>query len=74
MQKLRVGLRPTWKAAPFNGTTCVVRALLCKAQRLDERTRMKTSNERGASGWLFLWLIGIPVPLLLLLFFARGCT
>jgi hypothetical protein len=31
-------------------------------------------NEKGAIGWVLLWIIGIPVPLLLLLFLVRGCT
>jgi hypothetical protein len=31
-------------------------------------------QEKGAIGWLLLWLIGIPVPILLLLFLVRGCT
>lgn len=30
--------------------------------------------QRGKIGWLFLWLIGVPVPVLLLLFLVRGCT
>jgi hypothetical protein len=32
------------------------------------------STQRGKIGWLLLWLIGIPVPILLLLFLLRGCT
>lgn len=28
----------------------------------------------GKIGWILLWLVGIPVPILLLLFFVRGCT
>ena len=28
----------------------------------------------GKMGWLLLWLIGIPLPILLLLFVLRGCT
>lgn len=32
------------------------------------------SSQRGAAGWGFLWLIGIPVPVLLALFVMRGCT
>lgn len=28
----------------------------------------------GKVGWIFLWLIGIPVPILLVLFLLRGCT
>jgi hypothetical protein len=28
----------------------------------------------GAAGWGLLWLIGIPIPVLLVLFLLRGCT
>jgi hypothetical protein len=31
-------------------------------------------NETGALGWGLLWLIGIPVPILIILFLVRGCT
>jgi hypothetical protein len=31
-------------------------------------------NQTGAMGWILLWAIGIPVPILLLLFMVRGCT
>ena len=31
-------------------------------------------SERGAIGWVLLWLIGIPVPILIALFLIRGCT
>lgn len=31
-------------------------------------------SERGAIGWVLLWLIGIPIPLLLAFFLLRGCT
>jgi hypothetical protein len=34
----------------------------------------KNEKEKGAAGWVFLWLIGIPVPILLILFLLRGCT
>lgn len=30
--------------------------------------------EQGKAGWILLWLIGIPVPILLILFLLRGCT
>ncbi len=39
---------------------------------------MKTFKGIGAQagkvGWLLLWLLGIPVPILLFLFLIRGCT
>lgn len=30
--------------------------------------------EAGRIGWVLLWLLGIPVPILLGLYFLRGCT
>jgi hypothetical protein len=38
------------------------------------KTKMNRPRESGALGWAFLWLIGIPVPLLLIFFLLRGCT
>jgi hypothetical protein len=35
---------------------------------------MQLLNQKGAIGWILLWLIGIPVPILVLLFLVRGCT
>ena len=32
------------------------------------------SNQRGAIGWILLWALGIPIPILLVLFMVRGCT
>jgi len=28
----------------------------------------------GAAGYILLWLLGIPIPVLLLFFLLRGCT
>ncbi len=38
--------------------------------RRSRRWRM----ESGKIGWILLWLIGVPVPVLLVLYFLRGCT
>ncbi len=35
---------------------------------------MKRSREAGKIGWIFMWLLGIPIPILLILFVLRGCT
>jgi hypothetical protein len=29
---------------------------------------------QDAVGWIILWLLGIPIPILLILFLIRGCT
>jgi hypothetical protein len=31
-------------------------------------------KEVGATGYILLWLLGIPIPILLLIFLLRGCT
>jgi hypothetical protein len=38
---------------------------------------MKTSEQasvKGAAGYILLWLLGIPIPILFLIFLLRGCT
>ena len=38
---------------------------------------MKLTNkikEAGALGYMLLWLLGIPIPVLLLIFLLRGCS
>jgi hypothetical protein len=32
------------------------------------------ASEEGKVGWILLWLLGIPIPILLVLFLLRGCT
>jgi hypothetical protein len=34
----------------------------------------KSKLESGKVGWIFLWLLGVPIPVLLVLFLLRGCT
>ena len=30
--------------------------------------------QTGRVGWALLWLLGVPIPILLILFLLRGCT
>lgn len=32
------------------------------------------NNQEGKVGWALLWLLGVPIPVLLILFVLRGCT
>lgn len=32
------------------------------------------NKEEGKMGWILLWLLGIPIPILIILFLLRGCT
>ncbi|HEU4602539.1 MAG TPA: hypothetical protein VFS24_11245 [Steroidobacteraceae bacterium] len=36
------------------------------------KTRMQ--KQEGKIGWILLWLLGVPIPVLLVLFLLRGCT
>jgi hypothetical protein len=38
------------------------------------RFRNKLRQQQGKVGWILLWLLGIPIPILLVLFLLRGCT
>ncbi|HEX4974227.1 MAG TPA: hypothetical protein VJ299_05590 [Steroidobacteraceae bacterium] len=40
------------------------------------RTKLRLAREReqGKVGWILLWLLGVPIPILLVLFLLRGCT
>ena len=31
-------------------------------------------GQAGKAGWILLWLVGVPIPILLILFVLRGCT
>lgn len=40
-----------------------------KGMKLKERI-----EQLGATGYILLWLLGVPIPILLLFFLLRGCT
>jgi hypothetical protein len=31
-------------------------------------------SKSGAAGYLLLWLLGVPAPILLIIFLLRGCS
>jgi hypothetical protein len=41
------------------------------AQRISAGER---ARQDGRVGWIVLWLLGVPIPVLLVLFLLRGCT
>ena len=47
-----------------------------KASRegLKERGTAMRNTEEGKVGWVLLWLLGVPIPILVVLFLMRGCT
>jgi hypothetical protein len=35
---------------------------------------MDWKSETGKIGYILLWLLGVPIPILLVIFALRGCT
>ena len=31
-------------------------------------------RQTGKLGWILLWAMGVPIPILIVLFLLRGCT
>lgn len=47
------------------------------AQGMQETLRVHGTAARyqhGKTGYILLWLIGVPIPFLLLVYLLRGCT
>ena len=41
--------------------------------RADRGNERGLRQQAGRVGWVVLWLLGIPIPVLLVLFVLRGC-
>jgi len=39
-----------------------------------ERFRQWRRRQEGKMGYILLWLLGVPIPVLFLIFLLRGCT
>ena len=37
-------------------------------------TRLLESEDRGAIGYIVMWLLGVPASVLFVIFLLRGCT
>lgn len=38
------------------------------------RERGNPGKQKGAMGYIFAWLLGVPIPILIIIFLLRGCT
>ncbi|HEX4333542.1 MAG TPA: hypothetical protein VH040_15495 [Usitatibacter sp.] len=41
--------------------------------RLDALKERFGNKQRGGIGYIFLWLLGVPIPVLILISLLRGC-
>ena len=40
----------------------------------ERRRKAEHRADSGRVGWVLLWLLGVPLPILLVLYLLRGCT
>ena len=68
------------RAAAAEVSTQVVARLVGKPSifKRERTSRVMQLSDKiktaGATGYILLWLLGIPLPILLLIFLLRGCT
>jgi hypothetical protein len=43
-------------------------------QSLPSRRERWRERQRGKIGYILLWLLGVPIPLLFLFYLLRGCN
>jgi hypothetical protein len=65
-------LAGTFFANPTNGQ--VTFTSLSRTSLRKTSTMRKLIDRSGKVGYILLWLLGVPIPILLLIFLLRGCT
>jgi len=61
----------------LNQSKQILRPMKSYHKRRERKSEMRLTSkmkEAGATGYILLWLLGIPIPILLLIFLLRGCT
>jgi hypothetical protein len=41
---------------------------------MSQRIRNTLKAQSGKIGYILLWLLGVPIPILILVYLLRGCT
>jgi hypothetical protein len=45
-----------------------------KPSRNGANSMAEHQDKQGKIGWILLWALGVPIPVLIVLFLLRGCT
>ena len=57
-----------------SGVQCGVNEENAMKHNIPQLPNTSPKKQEGAIGYIFLWLIGVPIPLLFVFFLLRGCT
>jgi hypothetical protein len=67
--------------APLSHTVHVIQPNLRTQSTPPEHRAMEEKDitpvadkQRGGIGYILLWVLGVPIPVLILIFLVRGCT
>ncbi len=41
---------------------------------MNDQSTPTPRKQKGGIGYVLLWLLGVPIPVLILIFLVRGCT
>jgi hypothetical protein len=66
--------QPDCGSSVIEASSCANKELPIGQERKSEMRLTNKIKEAGATGYILLWLLGIPIPILLLIFLLRGCT
>ena len=53
---------------------CNCRPRILPPTQKEKIMRLFSGSREGKLGWILLWALGVPIPILLILFLVRGCT
>lgn len=59
--------RGLWRAVCFG-------SWICEEEVAMKKMKEAIDNANGKAGWILLWALGVPIPVLLVLYLLRGCT
>ncbi len=57
-----------------NNQEVVMTRLVSWRSRLQRFTQPQRIAQEGKIGYILLWLLGIPIPILVVIYLLRGCT
>ena len=43
-------------------------------KRSQELQKTSANRQKGGIGYIFLWMMGVPIPVLILISLLRGCS
>jgi hypothetical protein len=59
---------------PARGAHRIIQPLNDSGERHTRNFPSLPGDQQGRVGYILLWLLGVPIPILFLIYLLRGCT